>query len=154
MGRPTIADLARAAGVSISTVDRVINSRDPARRPTAERVMAAATEIGFHHSGAISHRLGHERPKKHFGLLLQQHAQSFYQGLSQALTDAVKASPIVRGTCSIVFADDLEPAAVGERIERLGQTVDAIAVVVANHPRIASAIDRLVEGGIPVVALI
>jgi ABC-type sugar transport system substrate-binding protein len=47
----------------------------------------------------------------------------------------------------------LEPAAVGERIERLGQTVDAIAVVAANHPRIVSAIDRL-EGGIPFVALI
>src|SRR5690349_3894408 len=44
MARPTIADLAQAAGVSVSTVDRVLNGRDPVRRPTAERVLAAAEE--------------------------------------------------------------------------------------------------------------
>ena len=42
MARPTIADLARTAGVGISTVDRVLNGRDPVRRATAERVLAAA----------------------------------------------------------------------------------------------------------------
>ena len=33
MARPTIADLAKAAGVGLSTVDRVINGRAPVRPP-------------------------------------------------------------------------------------------------------------------------
>lgn len=45
--RPTISDLARAAGVSVATVDRVINRRSPVRDFTARRVLAAAQDIGF-----------------------------------------------------------------------------------------------------------
>jgi len=37
--RPTIADLAEAAGVSVATVDRVLNARHPVREATAERVL-------------------------------------------------------------------------------------------------------------------
>ena len=40
--RPTIADLADAAGVSIATVDRVLNRRHPVKETTALRVFEAA----------------------------------------------------------------------------------------------------------------
>ncbi len=36
--RPTITDLARISGVSVATVDRVLNSRLPVREETARRV--------------------------------------------------------------------------------------------------------------------
>ena len=58
MDRPTIADLAKMAGVSISTVDRVLNARKPVRRATAERVLQAAEQIGFYATGVIKQRLG------------------------------------------------------------------------------------------------
>ncbi|TGR87419.1 LacI family transcriptional regulator, partial [Mesorhizobium sp. M2E.F.Ca.ET.209.01.1.1] len=41
--RPTITDLARVSGVSVATVDRVLNSRLPVRKETARRVYDAAT---------------------------------------------------------------------------------------------------------------
>ncbi|SDZ47366.1 LacI family transcriptional regulator, partial [Jannaschia faecimaris] len=40
--RPTIADLARAAGVSTATVDRVLNGRLSVRAETARKVQDAA----------------------------------------------------------------------------------------------------------------
>ncbi|HRO95016.1 LacI family DNA-binding transcriptional regulator [Citricoccus sp.] len=44
----TIRDVARAAGVSISTVSRVLDDRHPpSTSPSAERVRAAATELGY-----------------------------------------------------------------------------------------------------------
>ena len=46
--RATIADLAQKAGVSVSTIDRILNGRDPVRKATAEKVLAAAEEIGFY----------------------------------------------------------------------------------------------------------
>lgn len=46
MGQPTIADVAEAAGVSISTVDRVLTGRKTVKSTTAERVCPKA--IGFY----------------------------------------------------------------------------------------------------------
>ncbi|RMN38883.1 hypothetical protein ALQ59_04718, partial [Pseudomonas syringae pv. apii] len=40
--RPTMTDVAREAGVSLSTVDRVLNLRADVRTDTAQRIAAAA----------------------------------------------------------------------------------------------------------------
>jgi hypothetical protein len=45
--RRTIVDVARAAGVSTATVDRVLNGRDGVRALTRDRVIAAARETGY-----------------------------------------------------------------------------------------------------------
>ena len=45
--RPTTKDLARAAGVSLATVDRVLNDRPGVRAGTIERVNQAIRELGF-----------------------------------------------------------------------------------------------------------
>ncbi|ADN02445.1 transcriptional regulatory protein [Spirochaeta thermophila DSM 6192] len=45
--RPTIYDVARKAGVSISTVSRVVNSPSRVRPSTREKVRAAIAELGF-----------------------------------------------------------------------------------------------------------
>jgi DNA-binding LacI/PurR family transcriptional regulator len=50
---PTINDVARAAGVSASTVSYVLSGRRPISAPTRARVHAAIAELGFHpHAGA------------------------------------------------------------------------------------------------------
>lgn len=45
--RATVHDVARAAGVSLATVDRVLNGRPGVRAATAEKVEAAIARIGF-----------------------------------------------------------------------------------------------------------
>jgi LacI family transcriptional regulator len=49
---PTIYDVARAAGVSIASVSRVLNGRRNPRQETRERVLAAVAELGFAPDGA------------------------------------------------------------------------------------------------------
>ncbi|NKF34006.1 LacI family transcriptional regulator, partial [Pseudomonas sp. BGM005] len=56
MRRPTISDLARASGVSVATVDRVLNGRHRVREETARRVYDAAQSIGYHAVGLIRQR--------------------------------------------------------------------------------------------------
>jgi LacI family transcriptional regulator len=154
MKRPTIADLASAAELSISTVDRVLNGRDPVRRATADRVLAAAERIGFRAATAIRHRLTETRPERTFGFVLQQRSSRFYQLLGEALTEATRASADIRGRARVDYLDDLSAAAVAERLLKLGRSVDALAVVAAEHPRITAAIAELKERGVPVFALI
>ena len=45
--RATVHDVARAAGVSLATVDRVLNGRPGVRPVTADKVVAAVAELGF-----------------------------------------------------------------------------------------------------------
>ncbi|MCF1710858.1 LacI family DNA-binding transcriptional regulator [Tabrizicola sp. J26] len=47
MGRPTINDLAAEAGVSLATVDRVLNGRAGVREATVARVNEAIERIGY-----------------------------------------------------------------------------------------------------------
>ncbi|MDW7755927.1 MAG: LacI family DNA-binding transcriptional regulator, partial [Brevefilum sp.] len=44
---PTIYDVAKAAGVSISTVSRVINASSHVSDPTRERIQDAIDRLGF-----------------------------------------------------------------------------------------------------------
>ena len=54
--RPTIEQLARAAGVSVATVDRVLNRRARVRAKTAKRVHEAAIAIGYPTTNLIGQR--------------------------------------------------------------------------------------------------
>jgi DNA-binding LacI/PurR family transcriptional regulator len=57
--RPTIDDVARAAGVSRQTVSNVVRSRGRLAAATRDRVLAAITELGYKpHTGAASLRSG------------------------------------------------------------------------------------------------
>ena len=44
--RPTVSDVAKKAGVSVATVDRVLNRRAPVKGETARRVLDAAQALG------------------------------------------------------------------------------------------------------------
>lgn len=154
MTKPTIADLAQAAGVSISTVDRVLNSRNPVRQATAERVMQAAGEIGFYTSNDLRQRLQSIKGKRHFGFLLLQGNRAFYRNLAEALRQAAANHPDTEITTEVVFMDALTPSAVAERILELGKKVDALGLVAAEHPLVTHALEQLREQGIPSFALI
>jgi LacI family transcriptional regulator len=49
---PTIYDVARAAGLSIASVSRVLNGRQNPRQETRDRVLQAVAELGFVPDGA------------------------------------------------------------------------------------------------------
>ena len=48
---PTVNDIARVAGVSLATVDRVLNGRPGVRSSTVEKVQKAIAELGY--GGAV-----------------------------------------------------------------------------------------------------
>lgn len=50
--RANLRDVAKAAGVSVATVSRVMNSPDVVQKETRERVEKAITTLGFHPSAA------------------------------------------------------------------------------------------------------
>lgn len=154
MKRPTIPDLANAAGVSISTVNRVLNRPDTVRQPTRERVMFAAEQIGFYGLGTIEHAVKSGRTAYHFGIILQQPNRPFYRKIGETLTQAAKDHPNATVTLTLRYMQDLSPEKISAEILALGQTCDAIALVAAQHPLVSDAIDAVLSQGCPVAAMI
>jgi LacI family transcriptional regulator len=152
--RPTIADVAAAAQVSIATVNRVLSGKQAVRKATARQVAEAAEALGFYAARAIRVRTEAEPPRRTFGFLMQQRGRSLYQMLGSELKAATLASTAVRGEAVVEYREDLSPEATAERLLKLGRDVDAIAVVAADHPRVSEAIDELSANRVPVVAVI
>ena len=68
--RPTIADVALRAGVSVATVDRALNGRHHVREETLRRVYDASCSLGFHAAGILKKRLQEDLPCYSLGLLV------------------------------------------------------------------------------------
>jgi len=151
--RTNIADLARVAGVSVSTIDRILNRRANVRPATAARVLAAAEELGFYALPTLRERLNADKPVARLGFLLQQSNRTFYRMIAEALRLALEESPD-RVELAVEHMDDLSPEAVSAQILRLSEKVQAVAVVSAEHPLVSHAIETLAAKGVRTYGLI
>jgi LacI family transcriptional regulator len=152
--RPTIPDLAEAAEVSISTVNRVISAPWKVRQQTRERVLGAAREIGFYGIGSIEYSVNHASEVHRLGVLLQQGDRPFYRILGESIRRVAEAYQGGSVKLTLEFLDDLSPANVAERLKRIGASCESVALVGAEHPVVSEAIDGLLEQGVPVTGLI
>jgi LacI family transcriptional regulator len=153
VARPTIADLARAAGVSVATVDRVLNGRHPVRETTAQLVLNAASSIGYHAVPLIERRMRRNVPERRFAYLLQRQ-DAFYAQFGEDLAAATRALTSVRAKPIVDFAPELSADLMAERQKRLGGSADAVAVVSVDHPRVNDAIEFLRERRVPTLAIL
>jgi LacI family transcriptional regulator len=154
MARPTIKDLAQAAGVSVATVNRVLAGADNVRQPTRLLVQKAAETIGFYGLGAIQSHVAAHRPKLRLGVLLLQPYRSFYQMLAAELRELAAAETEAEIEMRIEFLEDLTPQHTAARILALAETCQAIALTSAVHPDVTRALDSVRARGIPVFAYI
>ncbi len=154
MGRPTIKDLAEAAGVSISTINRVIGGHGRVRDATVQRVLNAAEDIGFYGLGAIQQRMNAKQRRFRFAVILLQSQRRFYQALAGALERAAAEVADAEVSLTLSFLDDLSPDHVAARMAKLGAGADGLAIVTAEHPLVTEAIDGLLGEGVPVFSLI
>ncbi|WP_095204627.1 LacI family DNA-binding transcriptional regulator [Mesorhizobium carmichaelinearum] len=152
--RPTIADLAREAGLSVSTIDRVLNARHPVREQTARRVHEAADAIGYHAAGLIKQHLRRHLPHYRLGVILVKPAHQFYQDLARELEASVRMAQSFHGIPLIEFAPTYMPGDLVALLRVLGTRCHGIAVVAPDHPKITAAVEELNAKGIPVFSLV
>lgn len=152
--RPTVADIARTAGLSVATVDRVLNGRLPVRQETAQRVFSAAEQIGYHGSGLIRRRLEQNLPHYRLGFLLQRPDQLFYQDVATALQQASASPTQFRVTPTIAFLANQTPAEIATRLAEMAPRIDAIAMVAVDHPAVTAAVQEVEAAGKPVFSLL
>src|SRR6187549_367218 len=79
--RATLEDVARTAGVSLATVDRVVNQREGVRAKTVARVEAAVAKLGYRADVAAA-RLARGQTFR-FAFVLPTGSNSFMTNLTE-----------------------------------------------------------------------
>jgi LacI family transcriptional regulator len=154
MPRATIKDVAAAAGLSVSTVNRALHDAEKVRNETIRAVLQAAESVGFYGVSSIRDRLSLARPKVRIGILLLQRHRMLYRSLGLALEAAAREVRDHDVVIQIEFLDELSAQNVSEALAQLGSTSDMIGVVSAEHPLVSAAIEQLAETGVRTFALI
>lgn len=154
MARPTIADLAQAAGLSTATVDRVLNGRHNVREETVRRVYRAAEEIGYHAANVIRHRMLADHPELRLGLVLQKPRHHFYQEVLAVFERQARATMQSRVQIVPRFVATTQPDELVEVLMSLKGRVNAIAASGQDHHQVTQAVQDLRAGGIPVFSLL
>lgn len=152
--RPTIADLAKAAGVSTATVDRVLNGRTKVHEDTARRVYEAANAIGYHAVGLIRQRLQQNVPAMRFGFLLHKPQHAFYQDFQRRLEAAVRDNSSVRGQSDIHWVLSGSPTEFASQIDKLSRSCDAVAAVASDCHQVSHAVADARSRGVPVFSML
>jgi LacI family transcriptional regulator len=152
--RATITDVATAAGVSVATVDRVLNGRARVREETARRVFEAAQDIGYHAAALIGERMQSDRPEVRLGFVLHKEKQAFYQAFRQEIEAAVRAAPRIRGRATVLFAPSQAPGDFAALIQQLGESCHAVAATAVTHVETTDTVLRVQEAGVPCFALL
>ena len=89
MVRPTVHDIAREAGVSLATVDRVLNARPRVRDDSVRLVQAAVEKLGYVRDLSAANLA--KRREYRFAFVIPDGKSQFIETIRDALTHASKA---------------------------------------------------------------
>lgn len=141
--RVTIVDVARAAGVSVATVSKVVNRRYGVAASTGERVMAVVEELGYETSLVASSLRRHETMV--LGVLV-----AGFEPYSAELLKGISAATVDTGYELLAYAGslttDIHTGWERRSLSRLAGTLIDGAIIVTPTTRIPTA-------SIPVIAI-
>ena len=144
-----VKDIAFQAGLSVATVDRVLNDRKGVRRQTQLRVHAAIRELEKQQAGV-------EIEGRRFGIDIVMEAPDRF-------TDTVRAAFEGEGATFLptIFrsrfhlAEAMRPQDIVQRLDRIRlRGTDGVVLKAPDVPEISAAVARLEQSGIPVVTLV
>ena len=143
--RPSMGDVAAAAGVSQQTVSRVVNNSDAVRKKTVDKVLKAMTEVDY--SPNVAARSLRSGRTSAIGVLATDLSHTGELRTVQAIVDATRRSELA------VVLDRLEPAddfvrSYRRAMKRMAGRVDGFIIegLELDHPE-----DLEVPPGTPVV---
>jgi len=152
MGKATIEDVARQAGVSVATVDRVLNARAAVRPTTVQRVQSAIRQLNYQ-PDRLAARLARAR-EYHFCFVVPEGSNSFMAGLAEEVRAAAARMMQERVAIDLILADVFDAEALSASLDRIGGNYDGAAIVALDHPRVREAINALTDRGVSVVTLV
>ena len=153
IARASLQDVARAAGVSLATVDRVLHGRPGVRARTVERVNAAVHQLGYRPDPAAA-RLARSSRTLRLAVVLPSGTNTFVSMLQQQVQAMAPWLSEQRAVAVVQTVDVFSPQALADHLHSLDEGFDAVLVMALDHPQVRAAIDDLVARGTEVITLV
>jgi LacI family transcriptional regulator len=141
-----ISEIAREAGVSTATVDRVMNGRNGVRSRTRDHVVRVAERLGYTLDSSESVSpvtldfVLPGGPNTYLNLL----ADAFNQQLDLPLAVRLRVHRI----------PGFNPAALSEVLQTLQHESQGVGLVALDHPTVREAVRDLAAAGIPILTMV
>lgn len=145
--RTTLIDIAREAGVSTATVDRVLNRREGVTERTRTRVLTTANKLGYIDEGPPV-----EPAPAEIDIVLPGGTNSFIALLKGHFEELARSHPNARVRLHTI--EGFNPDALAGALESLQDRSGAVGVVALDHPAVREAMRGLVASGVPVLTLV
>ena len=145
--RVTLQDVAKAAGVSPATVDRVLNGRDGVRGRTRDVVLDVAQRLGYisaPHDPQVQDAVL-------LVILLPAGTNAFIDSLHRHLEWNAATRPDV--TLRVERVEGFNPQTIATRLLDLKGQAQGVGLIAQDHPIVREAIRALAAAGTPVLTL-
>lgn len=146
MSVPTIGDVARRAGVSVSTAGRALSGNGYAKQETRQRVLTAAEELGYV-PNYIARSL-RSRSTKMVGLLIADVENSFYSVIAKNVESVLKET----GNHVVLCNHNDDPKEEGEYLTLL-ESMDVDGLIITPTPQNRRHLERLQNKGMVIVQI-
>ncbi|WP_293576612.1 LacI family DNA-binding transcriptional regulator [Phaeobacter sp.] len=153
MRKPTLHDVAAAAGVSYATADRVLNNRGGVAKKSSDRVQAAIAQLGYHRDITAAN-LSRKR-RYRFDFLLPEARGGFFAALAAQLAARVPQHRQLRQDITLRLLPAFDAPALAQAIDTcVVDGVDGLCVVALDHPDVTAALMRARAAAVPVITLV
>jgi LacI family transcriptional regulator len=153
MSRPTVHDIAREAGVSLATVDRVLNARPRVREQSVRVVQAAVEKLGYVRDVSAANLA--KRREYRFAFVIPDNKSQFIATIRDTLTDLSKTpGPDRISVETILAATDDQNATARVLLELISEKFHGVAIMCPETPQVRDAVTRLKQAGLAVVTMI
>lgn len=151
--KPTVNDIARVAGVSLATVDRVLNERPGVRARTIDKVHRAIVELGYVRDTSAANLA--RRRVYNLVFVLPETTNEFVVALHAQIAEQAAKLAHDRTTLRTRTVAPFDPQEIVAIFDRLDPSeTDGVAVFGPETPAVRDAVTRARDRGIAVVALV
>lgn len=149
MSRKTKLDeIAKAACVSLSTVDRVLNRRGGVTPEKEAKVLEWANKLNLDRIMFRDYVRG-----LRVAVIMQSPRNPFYRGLHDAFTSTNIALAALKITCFVHHTDIADIPATLAQVRKCGRSYDALIVICQDDPRLSDEL-RLLSEKLPIITLV
>lgn len=147
--RATLIDIAREAGVSAATVDRVLNNRSGVRSRTREIVIEAAQRLGYISPGSGQAQSATDTIRLDF--VLPMGTNPYMKMLREQLDLQGKAR--IGLDVRVHSIEGFNPDTLAQTMLSLRGETQGVGVIALDHPTVREAIRSLSAGGVKVLTI-
>lgn len=149
--KPKLSDVAKFAGVSLATADRVINKRSGVRDATRQKVMDAVAKLGYE-PDPVAARLARSR-KQIIAIVVPGDGDRLTKSIEHYWHLIQKKSVHARVQLRMAIYDMNRQETMLEELEKVCQEVDGILLSAPNTEHTRQAVRNITEKGVPIFSI-